>query len=144
MQQIFAKLKKNWSNEIWVTLSEFKGEERIDIREYYRPDDGPDYHPTKKGVSIPKSCVYELLKLIESIEYEDATGTIRTFEISDSVQIRASNREYFNRKYKEIRIYIFSNKNGQWIPTRKGITFNFELAQKLHETIKEAIDFISS
>ncbi len=144
MQQVIAKLKKNFSNEIWVTLSEYGGEKRIDIREYFRSDDVPDFHPTKKGFSITINKTYELIELIESMENEDTIGTTKILEISKGVQLEAGNREYQNHKYKELRIYFFSKKNGQWSPTKKGVTLKSDLVQQLRESIEQAMDFVTS
>jgi hypothetical protein len=45
-------LKRTTNSQIRVQVTEFKGEQRIDIREY-RPYDGDEYKPTKHGVTIP-------------------------------------------------------------------------------------------
>ena len=46
-------IKKNSSGDvIRVQKKEFKGKNYLDIRVFYRGEDG-DMHPTKKGVSIP-------------------------------------------------------------------------------------------
>ena len=46
-------IKKNKTGEvIRVQRKEFKDKHYLDIRVFYRGDDG-DMHPTKKGISIP-------------------------------------------------------------------------------------------
>lgn len=142
MPQVLAKFKKNRGIEIWVTFGEFQGEERIDIREYFRPDNGPDYHPTRKGVAIPKKHIVELLDLIESVIDDDSPGTTKVLELSKSVQIWAGNREYLNHPYKELRKYVFSKEKGDWNHTHQGITFKSEIARELYKTIEGFLDVI--
>lgn len=52
--------QKNALEEVRASISRFRGKEYIDLRVYYKADDG-EYRPSKKGVTL----VPELLKELE-------------------------------------------------------------------------------
>jgi len=54
MGQIVGEIQKNALEKVVVSVSEFRGKTRIDLRIYYQPDQTePDkWLPTKKGINL--------------------------------------------------------------------------------------------
>lgn len=70
-ERVVAKIRKSATKEIWVVLTEYSGELRLDIRERFLGDEGA-FLPSKRGVTIPAT---EFPKLhIESDSFVDLTG----------------------------------------------------------------------
>jgi len=44
--------EKNALEEVRASLSTFRGKQYLDLRVYYKADDG-EYKPTKKGLTLP-------------------------------------------------------------------------------------------
>ena len=68
MSEVIASFEKNSFEEVRISLTEFKGKELIDLRVYYRPDDGEEMRPTKKGITISPEKFPELKKAILELE----------------------------------------------------------------------------
>ena len=67
MQDI-GEIKKTGVVVTKVRLTEFKGREFLDIRDFFKPKNAVDYAPTKKGIALDISKVAELISLIEQAE----------------------------------------------------------------------------
>ncbi|MGA1876023.1 MAG: transcriptional coactivator p15/PC4 family protein [bacterium] len=63
--------QKNATEQVWVSMSEYKGKDYIDLRVYFQDGDG-EYKPTKKGLAISPHLLPELeaaiMKLKEMIK----------------------------------------------------------------------------
>jgi len=70
MSQVLHQFAKNATEEVRVSLSEYKGHKLIDLRIYYEPEDGEDRRPTKKGITIDVGLYPELKKAMLMIEKE--------------------------------------------------------------------------
>lgn len=68
MGEVIASFEKNSFEEVRISLTEFKGKDLIDLRVYYRPEDGEEMRPTKKGVTISPEKFPELKKAILELE----------------------------------------------------------------------------
>ncbi len=132
---IIAKIKKGRDNEIWITLSTYTGQLRVDIREYFIPEGKSDFSPTKKGVSVPIERISELEDMLEAIDTE-TVDSAETLEISKGWEIRGALREYEKHRYMELRNYIL-NKQKEWIPA-KGVTFKPEIFEQLKASVRRA------
>ena len=64
---MIAEFNKNSLEKVRIVLTEFKGKKLLDIRVYYdaSENEGPDWRPTKKGISISLDLIDELLKGLE-------------------------------------------------------------------------------
>lgn len=62
MEKLIAKFEKNASEEVWVQLREFRGHQLLDVRVHFRPDDGSEPRPTKKGISMSVNIIPKVLK----------------------------------------------------------------------------------
>ncbi len=69
--QIVHSFPKNPLEEVRSSLTFFKGKQYVDIRIYYKGDDG-EFHPSKKGLTISVELFSELevglQKLKEALE----------------------------------------------------------------------------
>jgi len=70
MSQVLHQFAKNATEEIRASLTEYKGHKLIDLRIYYEPQDGEDWRPTKKGITIDVGLYPELKKAMLKIEEE--------------------------------------------------------------------------
>lgn len=50
-----------------VSVEEWKGHERIDVRVWFKDKDGC-LNPTRKGVMIPLECVDDLVKAVTELQ----------------------------------------------------------------------------
>ena len=50
-KKVYA-IKKNETDEIRITLREYKGEQYVDIRLFFQPKDEEEMRPRKKGVML--------------------------------------------------------------------------------------------
>jgi hypothetical protein len=62
---------------------------------------------------------------------------IGDMERGETEVLRISAEEYKGRKYIDIRIY-FENSEGEWKPTKKGVTIQPDKAEEFLELIKKA------
>lgn len=59
MSKILHSFPKNSLEEVRSIVTEFKGKKYIDMRVYYKAEDG-SYRPTKKGLTLSPELVPEL------------------------------------------------------------------------------------
>jgi hypothetical protein len=67
MDEVIAKFEKNATEQIHVTLREYRGHQLIDLRTYYQADNG-EWRPTKKGISLSVELFSELKQAIIDLE----------------------------------------------------------------------------
>ena len=67
MDQVLAQFEKNTTEVVRVSLTEFRGHKLIDLRVYYRDDEG-QYRPTKKGVSISVDLYTDFKRAMQALE----------------------------------------------------------------------------
>lgn len=60
MQKIIKDIEKNMNNRIRISITEFKGNNYIDVRVYYEDDSG-EYKPTKKGVAFRPDLISQVI-----------------------------------------------------------------------------------
>jgi hypothetical protein len=70
MSRTIHQFAKNATEEVRVSLTEFKGHKLIDVRIYYEPEDGGERRPTKKGITVDVSLYPELKKALLKVEKE--------------------------------------------------------------------------
>jgi hypothetical protein len=64
--QIIYSFPKNALEEVRVSLSSYKGKQYIDMRIYYKADDG-DFHPSKKGITFSPDLFPELEEAVNKL-----------------------------------------------------------------------------
>ena len=72
-------IEKNSREQVRIGISEFSGNEYIDIRTFFQSPDG--FRPTRRGVTVPTRLYPELLKGV--IELGWALGMIDPETLSD-------------------------------------------------------------
>jgi hypothetical protein len=134
---IVAKVKKNSSTELWVSLRVFLGEQYVDIREhFFAAADDRQWHPTKKGIMILPSQLPGVIDAIEAMEGLGEVGTVATIEKSARDEIQVGIREYERSRYGDVRIWHWA-RNGEKKPG-KGATFKLSMIDALLEALRDA------
>lgn len=62
------KLSKNPTSEIRIQVKEFKSKAYVDIREWFIPEGGDKWLPTKKGVTISLKSWDEFVSMITNLD----------------------------------------------------------------------------
>ncbi|OPY70105.1 MAG: Transcriptional Coactivator p15 (PC4) [Syntrophorhabdaceae bacterium PtaU1.Bin034] len=62
---------------------------------------------------------------------------IGEIERGETEVVRVSTEEYKGRKYVDVRIY-FANDEGEWKPTKKGVTIQPDKVEAFMDLIKKA------
>ena len=70
MGEILHQFAKNATEEVRVSLTEYKGHKLVDLRIYYEPEGGGERRPTKKGITIDVGLYPELKKALVRMERE--------------------------------------------------------------------------
>lgn len=70
MDKIVHQFVKNATEEVRVSLTEFKGHKLIDLRIYFEPEDGGERRPTKKGITFDVGLYPELKRALLKLEKE--------------------------------------------------------------------------
>jgi hypothetical protein len=134
---LINKIKKSSVSEIWIGLKEYEGKVSCDLREHFRPDEGSEWHPTKKGVSIPPSQMADAVDAAAALAKQTTVGEVAELPKGPSVKICFGVREFNKRIYAEVRLY-YADKTS-WKPG-KGITLNLALVPQLAEAVRVAED----
>jgi len=67
-----GEIKKTSAVVTKIRLTEFKGRNFLDIRDFFKPKGSVDFTPTKKGIALEYNKIAELISLIEIAETEAA------------------------------------------------------------------------
>lgn len=70
MQKVIKAFAKNKFQEIRVGISEYQGNDLIDVRVWSKRPDSDEFTPTAKGVSINVKLYPELKEAVLSLEKE--------------------------------------------------------------------------
>ncbi len=62
--QLIHAFPKNPLEEIRMSLTEFRKKQYLDLRVYYKGDDG-EYHPSKKGLTLSLDLLSELEEAVK-------------------------------------------------------------------------------
>jgi hypothetical protein len=135
MNIVVAKIKKNGFEDVWVTLTDFGGRNRLDIRSYVRGDNGPT--PTTKGVAFELSSLKDLECSLEDFAKGlRSKGDIATILTTKRGELRAYKQDYLGHALFHIR-WFYRNEAGEMKPG-KGVAINEDLLSNLIEAIRAA------
>jgi Transcriptional Coactivator p15 (PC4) len=67
MDALVARIAKNPTEEVRVSLSSYRGHDLIDIRVFFQDDQG-EWRPTKRGVSLSVDSFAELREAVVKAE----------------------------------------------------------------------------
>ena len=132
---IVAKIRKSPASEIWVDLTEYSGEARIDLREYFLPDEGSEWRPTGKGVAIPLMLMAHARDAVYALAERDVVGEVAAIPKGRNTEIRFALREYRNHIYADIRNYYTKDDGESWKPG-KGITLRLAMLGTLVDAMR--------
>jgi hypothetical protein len=66
---VVARFRKSKTEKIYVSANEYNGRKYADLRTYFMDSEG-EWHPTKKGISIPADLFNELVVGIKALSEE--------------------------------------------------------------------------
>jgi hypothetical protein len=64
--QVVYTFPKNPLEEVRASITVFKGKQYVDLRIYYKGDDG-EYHPSKKGLTLSLDLFSELEQAVQKL-----------------------------------------------------------------------------
>lgn len=67
MEALVARISKNPTEEVRISLTSYRGYDLVDIRVYYQDEQG-EWRPTKRGVSLSVDSFAELREAISKVE----------------------------------------------------------------------------
>ncbi|MGH8056282.1 MAG: transcriptional coactivator p15/PC4 family protein [Candidatus Entotheonellia bacterium] len=67
MDALVARISKNPTEEVRISLTSYRGHELVDIRVYFQDDQG-EWRPTKRGVSLSVDSFTELRDAVGKVE----------------------------------------------------------------------------
>ena len=77
--KILATIPRTATEQMHISINEYKGKSYLDMRIFYTTDDGATWLPTKKGVTcspenieILKDAIEEAMKEFTTVEDEEA------------------------------------------------------------------------
>ena len=68
MGDLIGQFTKNATEEVRISLTEYRGHKLIDMRVYYEPREGGDRLPSKKGLTLAVDLYPELKKTMLELE----------------------------------------------------------------------------
>jgi len=76
-----VSIEKSETEEIRITLCEYRQKKYVDIRIFFQPKDASEMKPTKKGITMNISQLYELAQglsaLMKSLpDHQEACQTV--------------------------------------------------------------------
>ena len=70
MEKQIGEIKKTPSVNLKVRLTEFKGRNFLDVRDFFRSKSATMDGPTKKGITLDIKMIPQLVSLLEIVETE--------------------------------------------------------------------------
>jgi len=67
MKQI-GELEITDNKKIVLSVGEFRGAERVDLRQYIKTKDSDEYIPTPKGINFSAEWIDDFVKMIEKLK----------------------------------------------------------------------------
>ena len=68
--KILATIQRNDTEQLQISISEYKGKSYLNMRIFYTTDDGATWLPTKKGVTFTPDQIDILTDAIEAAKQE--------------------------------------------------------------------------
>lgn len=124
-------------NPIVVSVNEYRGQKRLDVRHHYTGDDG-ELHPTKKGISVPLDAAMELVIALEGVAPPpDNTKTLVQVAIDVREPVHISVAPYKNVMRLDVRHYY--EEGGEMLPGAKGINLPWAERQALLNALYQVL-----
>ena len=68
--KLLATIPRNTTEQIQISINSYKNKQYLDLRVYYTTDDGENWLPTKKGVTISPENLVALKDAVEEAMQE--------------------------------------------------------------------------
>src|SRR5438876_8973621 len=104
MEQVISKIRKNASEEIWVSFTEYAGQTRLDLRIFFRSADVPQPTATRKGISLELRQVPDLLAALKRFAKGDRSRT-EVVSKNKSNDIHVYSASFAERRLVHIRTF---------------------------------------
>ena len=75
MEALVARIAKNPTEEVRISLTSFRGHDLVDIRVFFQDEQG-EWRPTKRGVSLSVDSFAELREAV--VKAEEMLNTLPT------------------------------------------------------------------
>lgn len=111
---------------IIITVSEFHGKNRLDIRHYFIMNDGP--HPTKHGINILLSEAEAIFSAVQTLINDPSIKKI--VPPLGNAMVVCTVGEYRETMRLDIRHYWTPEGKTEAIPTRKGVNIPVDRASQ--------------
>jgi len=133
---IFAKSSQE---AVGVSLNEWRGQIRIDIRIYVPLLEDDSLIPTKKGISLKADLFPQLLEAIKGLgNVMSSEKEVARIKKSSTEEIRIGVTTFKDIPLIYLRTYtLFGSDPPEWRPTRKGVSLKVDLYPKLYEAIEK-------
>ena len=76
---LLGVIERNPTEELHISINEYKGKKYVDLRIYYTNDEGDSWNPTKKGVTVPPEKIEEVKEALTKAQ-EELSEEIEAFE----------------------------------------------------------------
>ena len=63
--QVLTTIPRSATEEVQISINEYRGKKYLDLRVYYTTDDGLNWSPTKKGVTFSPDRLNDLKDAVE-------------------------------------------------------------------------------
>ena len=74
MEKVIGEIVKTSNVITKIRLTEFKGRNLLDMRDFFKPKGAIDFSPTKKGICIDVTKIADMISLLEQAENEILKG----------------------------------------------------------------------
>jgi hypothetical protein len=122
-------------NPIRVSLSNYKGVDRLDVRHHYYTDN-EELRPTKKGVSVKMADAEALVTAITQA-LETSSEVEASIQHYNPIKVKLS--VFKGKERLDVRHY-YTDKTGQLAFTQKGVNLPVENAQAFVTALREVIE----
>jgi len=142
--QFAANFLKNSSEMVFFGVNQWQGKWRFFIRIYYPgPDEGQDWLPTKKGISLELDHFSPLQDALSALgkDLETERDIAVISQRADS-EIRISLGNFKKIKLIDIRTYV--QMDGEFRPTQKGISLKTAFFPQLLDGIEKLAEMVSA
>lgn len=136
MPSVISKIRKNTSEDIWVTLQDYLGKTRLDVRIFFRSADVHEPTPTRKGVALDRDQISGFIAALERFQADGASMQI--IPKSKRYDLRVYTAPFADRQLVHVRSFYRDDANGEMKPTGRGVAFDPSLLPRVIDAIKRA------
>ena len=137
MSELCVRVASDVRNPIVVSVSQYRGLTRLDIRHNFT-DEGGELRPTKKGISVPIADVQALVTALETaVAPADNTKTIAEVDVDVREPLFVSVEPYKGKLRLDVRHYY--DDRGELRPGKKGINMPWQDRDALLAAVREVI-----